>query len=158
MEVFIQIYMFPSELILSAELFKAFIQGFQYELNGERQLPLLERAELWCTQGKADVCSILPQRDAAVWRELCYIIHPQHVTSGQMLNDNFFYLFLKDRADLTKFGNCAVSCIFYTPLYCYKTVFLMKNVSSKMINASVMGIMTVISPSHPCLDVCILCC
>lgn len=90
MEVFIQIYMFPSELILSAELFKAFIQGFQYELNGERPFPLLERAELWCTQGKADVCSILPQRDAAVWREHCYVIYPQHEASVPMLNYNFF--------------------------------------------------------------------
>lgn len=100
MEVFIQIYMFPSELILSAELFKAFIQGFQYVLNGERRSPLLEWAELCCTQGKADVCSILPQRDAAVWRELCYIIDLQHVASLQMLNCNFLYLFLKGKADL----------------------------------------------------------
>lgn len=86
MEDFIQIYMFPSELILSAELFKAFIQNFQYELNRGRRFPLLEWEQRWCAQGKADACSLLSQRDADVWREHWGLIFPQYVTSVEMLN------------------------------------------------------------------------
>lgn len=93
MEDFIQIYMFPSELILSAELFKAFIQSFQYDLDGERRFPLLEWEQHWCEQGKADSCSLLPQRDAAVWREHWDLIFLQYVTSVEMLSHIFKFFF-----------------------------------------------------------------